>query len=695
MVVRAGRIRNLEGLLGALLGCASLIAGGWLAAHHPLHPAAILGAFLGWCALAAVRPGWWLAVLPALLPLANFSPWTGWIAVDEFDLLVLGAAAAGHGVRAWRSASNEPRGWQPWHGPALVLGASLAIGLIRGALDAGLHSPGWFDGYADPGNTWRVAKSGLWVLLLAPLMADELAARPQRAVRRLSLGMALGLAVVCLAAVWERTAQPGLLDFSAHYRTVALFWEMHVGGAALDAYLALATPFAAWALWQARTPGRWAMAAALALLVAYTVLTSYARGAYVSVGVPLLLLGGALWAQRHGVDLAALLRRLLPVLLVLGGAVPVFAAAIEAWGYGGAVPLLIVFAVLLWLPARHRRGARWRGTAAGTLALAIVFEAVAVLGAQSFMKARLDDSDRDFGSRVEHWQHGLGLLDGPADALFGLGLGRLPTHYAATGGRQREWPGSVSLRESGDGSAVRLSGPEVNRQLGGLFALTQRVPLVAGARHRFAIDVEVDKPVRVIVGLCEMHLLYERRCQAALLRLQPGASAVQHLEGLLGGPPLDPGAWYAPRQGVFALSVLTPGAHVDLHRVGLQAQPGDELLHNGRFTAGLARWFPAAQFYFLPWHIDNLYLELLIERGAFGLLAVAAWMGWALWRLLIVAPASAQPFALFVAASLAGGLSLGLVSSLMDVPRVAFLFLLLALFGMQLGSSPAAVRRKT
>jgi hypothetical protein len=35
---------------------------------------------------------------------------------------------------------------------------------------------------------------------------------------------------------------PGLTNFASDYRTSALFWEMHVGGAALDAWLMLSFP---------------------------------------------------------------------------------------------------------------------------------------------------------------------------------------------------------------------------------------------------------------------------------------------------------------------------------------------------------------------------------------------------------------------------------------------------------------------
>jgi hypothetical protein len=110
--------------------------------------------------------------------------------------------------------------------------------------------------------------------------------------------MVLGLSVVAFAALWERLAFAGLYDFSKPYRTVALFWEMHVGGEAIDAYLALATPYAAWAVLSARHPLPWVGSATLVLLTAYTVLTTFSRGLYFALAASLLLLTALLLVQR-------------------------------------------------------------------------------------------------------------------------------------------------------------------------------------------------------------------------------------------------------------------------------------------------------------------------------------------------------------------------------------------------------------
>src|SRR4030095_10710297 len=96
----------------------------------------------------------------------------------------------------------------------------------------------------------------------APLLRRAFQDGAEVAMARVACGMQVGVAIVIGAAVWERHAFTGLFDFADDYRVVAFFWEMHVGGAAIDAYLALAVPFVAQAVARADTVARW-MAAAL------------------------------------------------------------------------------------------------------------------------------------------------------------------------------------------------------------------------------------------------------------------------------------------------------------------------------------------------------------------------------------------------------------------------------------------------
>jgi hypothetical protein len=124
-------------------------------------------------------------------------------------------------------------------------------------------------------------------------MRRELCRSECAAIGHIAAGMLIGTGIVAVATVAERIAYVGLFDFSRAYRTTALFWEMHVGGAAIDGYLALAWPVVAWAVLRAQTPSRWAPAAMLAVFVEYACLTTFSRGLYVAVagGIVVLFMG--------------------------------------------------------------------------------------------------------------------------------------------------------------------------------------------------------------------------------------------------------------------------------------------------------------------------------------------------------------------------------------------------------------------
>ena len=182
-----------------------------------------------------------------------------------------------------------------------------------------------------------------------------------------------------------------------------------------------------------------------------------------------------------------------------------------------------------------------------------------------------------------------------------------------------------------------------------------------------------------------MHLLYERRCDTAELHIAATGAAWRSISARLEGSQLLAGDWYAPRMGVFSVAVLEANGAVELDTLSLQDARGVERLRNGDFSHQLAQWFPAALNQFLPWHIDNLYLEILIELGASGLAAFMVLIVFAAWS-LVLGPGRGLPISPFLLASLWGALTVGLVSSIMDVPRVAFLLMLLILVSTQLKS---------
>ena len=121
-----------------------------------------------------------------------------------------------------------------------------------------------------------------------------------RSLDLLAHGIVLGLAGASLATLWERAAFTDLINFSSDYRTTALFWEMHVGGAALDGFLALTFPFAVWELRRHVSPIRFACALVVIIAAVYACLMTFSRGVYAAVPVGLATIALLQARQRAG-----------------------------------------------------------------------------------------------------------------------------------------------------------------------------------------------------------------------------------------------------------------------------------------------------------------------------------------------------------------------------------------------------------
>ena len=610
------------------LSLSSLGAGLFLASAHPIAPLLVTFTFIALIILFLWQPQFGLVALPILLPLLNFSPWTGWLIVDEFDLLVLAVVAAGF-FHQWRDHLKRDGGRV-----FFLLLVMVVLLVTRGSNELAVRGLDWFSGYTSPLNSIRVGKSLLWAVLLSPLILNDgtLCLNRQESTGFFRACL-LGSCVVVMAAFWERSFYPGLLDISTPYRTTALFWEMHLGGAALDAYLVLIAPLLVWA-WRTTESIRGRLVlGAFALAFAYVCLTTFSRGVIGAIAGSLVVLG-TLLVFRHKIRENASL----------------------AFRLTSAFILLLVF-----------------------------LEVAFVLGTDSFMNKRLAASDRDLKGRLQHWEQGIGLLNSVDDWLFGIGLGQLPSRMTQ-GESGRALPGDFSWNEQAGRPTMVVKGPNrffYAHNTSGLYALSQRVDLVSLQRYRFAMDGRSDQNVEILVQVCAMHLLYSERCQHRRLRLNAGHWP--HWESRLSGPVFQAGSWLNAAHGVFMLSVITPGASVELKTLGLFAGTGGNELRNSQFNEKGAGWFPAAHSYFLPWHIDNLYLEFLIETGIIGLTCFLAVVLLSI-RRLFAAYARGNTLAPYFIASISGLMALGLVVSVVDMPRVALLFFLMLLWAWRIGS---------
>jgi hypothetical protein len=347
-----------------------------LAWHHPLSGPLALAA---WGLVALLAALFWIktpVLLLAPLPLIGLAPWSGWITFEEMDLMVTACGCGGYLAYALQlNARDRAPAWRHAlvYSPVVItLIVAVALSTLwsvkRGFADAGGFRFGWFHGYHEAMNSVRNAKALFLVLVLLPLWTAAAAARPRGFSRGLLLGLVLALAGGSAAALWERLAYTGLLDFSTDYRTTALFWEMHVGGAALDGFLVLTLPFALLALLRTRSPWRFGIGLGVALLATYAVLTTFSRGVYLALPLALIPMVMLADAQRRraassGPESSHLDSTLgavdepLPRLAKLGALAMAGAFALAAalvfggGGYRGLLSLFFVMVVLLTMPA--------------------------------------------------------------------------------------------------------------------------------------------------------------------------------------------------------------------------------------------------------------------------------------------------------------------------------------------------------
>ena len=101
---------------------------------------------------------------------------------------------------------------------------------------------------------------------------------------------------------------------------------------------------------------------------------------------------------------------------------------------------------------------------------------------------------------------------------------------------------------------------------------------------------------------------------------------------------------------------------------------------NGDFARGGARWNFAADDH-LPWHIFNVWVQILFEQGLFGIVTVVLLLYVACSRMARRA-AIGEWFSAALIASTAGFLLIGLSESLLDGPRIATFFFVLLMAGL-------------
>jgi VanZ family protein len=476
-----------------------------------------------------------------------------------------------------------------------------------------------FNNYYSHYNALRVAKGLMWALLLMPLLKAALQRDAARTSQLFVLGMTLGVLSAGLIVLWERLAFAGLLDFSSNYRVVGMFSGMHTGGAYIEGYFASALPFAAWWTVTRRTVSARLFGTAIFALGCYALMVTYARGGYVALAFSMAVLTFGLLLGR--------------------------ASSLKPRRVASGLLLFVLLAVIAW-PVLHG----------------------------SYMQGRFATTQRDLKIRTAHWTGAIEMMDDSLTAkLFGMGLGRYPETYFWRN-LEGVQPASYRLVHESGNTYLALSG-------GDALYVEQIVNAEPNQRYhlRLAVRGRSDQ-AEISVPLCEKWMLYSANCSWASLHVgnTKGKWLPLSVDIDTGKFALQP--WYASRTVKLALTNRVAGTSLDIDEISLKSVDGIELLQNGKFADGMDHWFFTTDNH-LPWHFKNLWLQVYFEQGLVGLLVFACLLIYAFIR-LAKRIGERDALAAVLAASLVGFLTVGVVDSLFDVPRMALMFYFVAIWAM-------------
>jgi hypothetical protein len=506
-------------------------------------------------------PRAWLVLVPAALPVLDLAPLTGRFFLDEFDALLAVTVLAhslrtlaGHGARpgpATPAMTGAARAW------LLLLCLSTGAALAVGAWPFPAPGLNGLSHYYSPYNGLRLAKGLGWALLLWPMLRAALSADVVKTQRRFAFGMGLGIGAAALAVLWERAAFTGLFNFTSGYRVVGLFSGMHVGGAYIEAYFAIALPFLAWwTLASRRWPQRFAGAILLGM-GSYALLVTYARAGYLAAALALLVL-----------VLTPQLRARSPA------------------------------------PARLLR-------AAALMALLAAFGWAIANGAA--MQRRYASNAHDLAARLAHWSDAAHMMDTTLAArLGGMGLGRYPATYFLRSGEGVD-PAFHALRAADGNTWLEMVA-------GAPLYFEQIVPVQPGRRYLLRFRARsADADASLAAPLCHKWMLYSSRCIWHSVAVgDTGGAWRQYSIGFTSARRASLVDALRPQK--LSLFGESAGSAIDLDDISLRDEQGRELLRNGSFSAGMDHWFFTSDNH-LPWHLENTWLQLGFEQGLAGLAA--------------------------------------------------------------------------
>ena len=318
------------------------------------------------------------------------------------------------------------------------------------------------------------------------------------------------------------------------------------------------------------------------------------------------------------------------------------------------------------------------------------------------MEQRFSTASEDLQHRIEHWQDAINVMDDDwPTRLLGQGTGRFPERYFWVKEQAQDVGSFVFLQEDGN-TYLRFSGAMDVR-------LGQRLALQPDTNYTLSVEVRTTAPlVRLYMRICHRHLInpteWNPACVSFSKRLQGTGGVWSHMEFQFNSKDLGSFERYLQAPLVLVIAnrrdydlLSKPQTLLDFDNLSLRRLGSSkELLRNGDFEQGIDHWFGYYDFNHLPWHIKNIWVHIYFELGITGVLAFLMLVSTAFRGLLKPLPDNSgqRAFSMAVLLALVGFLAVGTFGTLLDAPRVAFLFYLLLLTGLPKQQRFATAQRR-
>ena len=544
----------------------SLILAAYGAATFPIQPA-LLCLFLATCsAVIWCRPALLVAIILAALPVLDFAQWSGRFYLDEFDLLLLVSLAIGYS-RIPSMPRNKGDSDKLFAMVGTLLAISFAVSALRGLLPWQAPDANSFTNYYSPFNALRIGKGALWAFLGYGLVR-RMAAAEMDLKQPLTIGMVSGLALTVGVILWERVAFSGLFNFSSDYRVTGPFSAMHTGGALIECFLAIATPFLVLLILETKNWVKKILGVTLLLASTYALMVTFSRNGYSAFGV--------------------------------------------------ALAIILFFALFKYGRSRQR------SLLVVTLSGAMLAVAIPILTGQ-FAQDRIATVGKDYAVRQAHWEDALAMRSPDwLTTIFGMGLGRYPeSHYLLSS--EDNHSGTYQLVSEAQNIFLRLGS-------GSSIYLEQLVGVEPQQKYLLKLDARSNKPKATItIPICEKWLLASYNCIWSTLEVGNEAGAWRHYEVQLSSDAMSISHWYSQRPIKLGLYNGNSQALIDVDNVRLETIQGNNLLLNGDFSEELDHWFFSADSH-LQWHAKSMPIAVLFDQGWFGLIALCVFSTLALKR---------------------------------------------------------------